>query len=85
MRRTGERTESVLMEILSKNLLELRKNKGLTRQAVADAIQISVRTYQRYENCEREPAASVLAALADFYDISIDYLMGRTDKRETNR
>lgn len=85
MRRTGERTESVLMEILSKNLLELRKNKGLTRQAVADAIQISVRTYQRYENCEREPTASVLAALADFYDVSIDYLMGRTDKWETNR
>lgn len=73
------------MEILSKNLLELRKNKGLTRQAVADAIHISVRTYQRYENCEREPTASVLAALADFYDVSIDYLMGRTDKREDGR
>lgn len=85
MRRTGERTESVLMEILSKNLLELRKNKGLTRQAVADAIHISVRTYQRYENYEREPAASVLAALADFYDVSIDYLMGRTDQREDGR
>ena len=80
MRRTGERTESVLMEKLSKNLLELRKNK-----AVADAIQISVRTYQRYENCEREPTASVLAALADYYDVSIDYLMGRTDQREDGR
>lgn len=73
------------MEMLSKNLLELRKSKGLTRQAVADAIEISVRTYQRYENSEREPTASVLSALADFYDVSIDYLTGRTDKREVNR
>ena len=73
------------MEMLSKNLLELRKSRGLTRQAVADAIKISVRTYQRYENNEREPTASVLSALADFYDVSIDYLTGRTDKKEVNR
>ena len=67
------------MEILAKRLLELRKNRGLTRQAVADAIQISARTYQRYENNEREPTASVLVALADFYEVTIDYLTGRTD------
>ncbi len=44
---------------------------------VADAIHISVRTYQRYENNEREPTAPVLVALADFYGVSIDYLTGR--------
>ena len=73
------------MEILAKQLLELRKSRGLTRQAVADAIQIAARTYQRYENSEREPTASVLVALADFYEVSIDYLVGRTNNREMNR
>ena len=54
------------MEILAERLLALRKERKLSRQAVADAIKISVRSYQRYENAEREPTASVLIALADF-------------------
>lgn len=65
------------MEILSTNLFALRKQKKLSRQTVADAIGISVRTYQRYENNEREPTAPALVALADFYGVSIDYLTGR--------
>ena len=69
------------MKILSNRLLELRKSRGLSRQTVAEAIHIAVRTYQRYENDEREPTASVLVELADFYEISIDYLTGRTDKQ----
>ena len=42
---------------------------------------VAERTYQRYEEAEREPGASVLAALADFYGVSADYLLGRTDRR----
>ena len=73
------------MQILSARLLALRKEKKLTRQMVADSIGISQRTYQRYENAEREPTISVLVLLADFYGVSMDYLAGRTDKREVNR
>lgn len=69
------------MEILAKNLLELRKAKRLSRQAVADAVRISAKSYERYENAEREPVASVLLALADFYGVSLDYLVGRTEQR----
>mgnify|MGYP000081826723 CR=1 FL=1 len=69
------------MEILAKNLLELRKAKKLSRQAVADAVRISAKSYERYENAEREPVASVLLALADFYGVSLDYLVGRTEQR----
>lgn len=69
------------MEILAKNLLELRKARKLSRQTVADAVQISAKTYERYENAEREPTASVLLALADFYGVSLDYLVGRTEQR----
>lgn len=53
----------------------------MSRQAVADVVGISAKTYERYENAEREPAASVLVALADFYDVSLDYLVGRTEQR----
>lgn len=69
------------MEILAKRLLDLRKEKKLSRKIVAEQIQIVERTYQRYENAEREPTASVLVALADFYGVTIDYLVGRTDQR----
>ena len=69
------------MEILAKNLLELRKDRKLSRQAVADAVQISAKTYERYENAEREPTATTLAALADCFEVSADYLLGRSDCR----
>lgn len=69
------------MEILAKRLLELRQERKMTRKMVADQINIVERTYQRYENAEREPTASVLVELADFYGVTIDYLVGRTDKR----
>lgn len=69
------------MEILAKRLLELRKQKKLTRKAVADGIEIAERSYQRYENAEREPTASVLCKLADFYGVSADYLLGRQTER----
>ena len=70
------------MEILAKRLLELRKQKKLTRKAVADGIEIAERSYQRYENAEREPTASVLCKLADFYGVSADYLLGRVPSEE---
>ncbi len=69
------------MEILSARLRALRKERKLTRKEVAEHLHIVERTYQRYEQGEREPTASVLAELADFYQVSADYLVGRTDKR----
>ena len=69
------------MDILAKRLLQLRQERGLTRKMVADQIDIVERTYQRYENAEREPTASVLVELADLYEVTTDYLLGRSDKR----
>lgn len=68
------------MEILAKNLLALRTERKWTRKIVSEKIGIAERTYQRYENAEREPTASVLTALADLYGVTIDYLVGRTEK-----
>ena len=69
------------MELLAKRLFLLRQERKLTRKAVAEELHIVERTYQRYENAEREPTASVLVELADFYGVTIDYLVGRTDVR----
>ncbi len=69
------------MNILSERLLDLRKERKLTRKEVAGNLNIVERTYQRYEQGEREPTASVLAELADFYSVSVDYLLGRADQR----
>lgn len=67
------------MEILAVRLLELRKERKLSRKDVAQATGMAERTYQRYENAEREPDASSLLALADYFGVSADYLLGRTD------
>lgn len=69
------------MEILSKRLRELRDEKGLSRKAVAKNLKVVERTYQRYEENECEPTAPVLVQLADLYEVTIDYLVGRTDQR----
>ena len=69
------------MEILANRLRELRAEKKLSRKAVAEHLNVVERTYQRYEENEREPIASVLVQLADLYGVTVDYLVGRTDKR----
>ena len=69
------------MEILAERLLQLRDERKLSRKAVAEQLHIVERTYQRYANGEREPTASTLAELADFYGVTTDYLVGRTDER----
>lgn len=65
------------MEIVAKNLRALRKDRKLSRLAVAEAVQISERSYQRYENDEREPPLPLFLALADFYGVTLDQLAGR--------
>lgn len=65
------------METLSKNLLTLRKKRGLSREAVARALEISSMTYQRYEKDLRDPTAPLMVKLADFYGVTLDQLVGR--------
>ena len=59
-------------------LKELRKQRKLNQQAVADALNCSQAVYSRYESGDREPPLETLIRLADFYNISLDELVGRT-------
>lgn len=58
------------------NLLNLRKRLGLTQQQVADALGINVVTYYGYEKERSDPSLKMLIRLADFYNVSLDYLCG---------
>lgn len=69
----------------SERLKELRLAKGLTQMQVSQSTGMSLLGYQRYEYGSREPAYNKLLALADYFDVSLDYLVGRTDKPEINR
>ncbi|MBQ4155544.1 MAG: helix-turn-helix transcriptional regulator, partial [Clostridia bacterium] len=62
-------------------LKELRKAKGLTQGQVAIYCDITEKTYQNYELMTREPKVSILIRIADLYNVSLDYLVGRTDKK----
>ena len=60
-------------------LKELRVSRAYAQRELAEMIGISLRAYQRYESGDREPGIPALIKLADFYGISIDELLGRTD------
>lgn len=60
-----------------KNLKSLRKSKGIRQQTIADYLGISRPTYSRYESGEREPDQNTLTRLADYFGVSVDYLIGR--------
>nr|WP_325181529.1 helix-turn-helix transcriptional regulator [uncultured Oscillibacter sp.] len=64
------------MESLSRNLFALRKQRKLSREAVARALEMSAMTYQRYEKNLRDPTAPVLVKLAQFYGVTLDQLVG---------
>lgn len=67
---------------LSERLRELRKEKGLRQEQAAVALDISMSSYCLYEQGKREPTASVIVRMADYYDVSADYLLGRKDDRK---
>ena len=68
------------MIIFSERLRELRKARNLTQRQVFEAVGMSERGYQNYELAEKEPKLASLIKLADFFDVSIDYLAGRVDE-----
>lgn len=58
---------------------ELRIERGLTIKQVATTIEVNVRAYNYYEQAMREPSLETLKRICDYFDVSADYLLGRTD------
>ena len=67
---------------LSAQFKKVRLEKGLTQKQVAAALGITEQAYQRYEYGKTVPSALVLLALADYFNVSLDYLVGRSDDPE---
>lgn len=59
---------------------DLREDADLTQKQVGEAINVPQRTYAYYESGQRMVPPQVLCALADFYDVSVDYILGRVDE-----
>ena len=66
-------------------LKELRKKKKITQLKLALDLNMNQNSVSRYENGEREADYASLIAFADYFDVSIDYLLGRTDNPKKNR
>ena len=60
-------------------LKELREEKGLTQDAIAKALGTTQTNIGRWEKCKNEPSSTMLILLADFFECTIDYLLGRSD------
>ena len=66
-------------------LLQLRSEKKVTQEAVATACGMTLRQYHRFEKGEQKPGFDNLRNMADFYGVSVDWLMGRTDNPHAHR
>ena len=66
----------------STRLKELRKSKKVNQTTTGQVAKITSKQIQRYESGESEPTLSVLIALADYFNVSLDYLVGRSDVAE---
>ena len=70
------------MAVFSERVRELREERGLKQTEMADICGVKVRSYQRYEHGDGYPEVPGLVFLADYFGVSLDYLMGRKDQRE---
>ena len=69
-------------ENFSEHLAELRKSKGLSMSALGEIMNITDEAIRLMERGKRSPSFEVLCALADYFDVSLDYLVGRSDNPE---
>lgn len=67
------------MMTFSERIIELKTSRNLLQKDIAAGINLSLRAYQRYEKEEQQPTLPVLVRLADYFDVSLDYLVGRSD------
>ncbi|MDD2571779.1 MAG: helix-turn-helix transcriptional regulator [Eubacteriales bacterium] len=72
------------LETFAMRLKKLRKEKNLRQDDVAVELNVSRQTISKYERAEREPDFDMLFKIAIYFDVSIDYLFGRSRSRRVN-
>ena len=66
-------------------LKEIRKKKGISQLKLAMDLNMNQNTVSRYETGEREPGINELIKIADYFNVSVDYLLERTDNSTVQR
>ena len=64
---------------------DLRTDADMSQKQLSEILHISQRSYSHYETGSRNIPVEMLIRLANYYDISVDYLVGRSDKKEMNK
>ena len=64
---------------------DLRTDADMSQKQLSEILHISQRSYSHYETGSRNIPVEMLIRLAYYYDISVEYLVGRTDKKEMNK
>ena len=72
-------------DLMKTRLKQLREKKNYTQQKVALDLNMNQNSVSRYENDEREAGYDQLVKFADYYNVSVDYILCRTDNPKTNR
>lgn len=67
---------------MHKRIRDLRENNNYRQIDVAEKLNMSQQQYQKYESGIVTPSINILLSIADLYDVSIDYLLGRTDYKK---
>lgn len=73
------------MSEFSNKLKELRTSKNISQKQIASQLDIADRQYRRYENEEQQPTLPIIIKLANYFDVSLDYLVGRTDNPNSHK
>ncbi len=73
------------MPILCERLKTLRTTNNLLQKQLAELLEVSDRQYRSYEAGKVDPPTSKSIKLADYFKVSLDYLVGRTDNPEINK
>lgn len=69
------------MEIFCERIKSLRNERRIYQREVAEYLGVTLRSYQSYESGQSEPNLERLRALADYFGVTTDYLLGRSDAR----
>ena len=71
--------------MLYKRIRDLREDKDLTQKQMGEILSCSQRVYSNYERGELDIPTEILIKLADYHQVSVDYLLNRTDEKEMNK
>ena len=73
------------MNNFNNKLRNLRVSNGITQKQLAEQINIQPNSVQRLKYGTAQPSLKTITAIADYFDVSIDYLVGRINKSEINK